>query len=159
MYCCFLASSIHMARMHKHDTAGNFSNSIWKQRQCAQWPTAVLQLLVNPQMLAQWYLEKRRPERAVGGITQMARVSLTDTLWTWSAARKIYVLSLKYNSGLHRVLMSHFSIHAEFWTLHIMGAVSSVSDQCGAVTRRLWSDCKHIALAAFPGHSPGEQRN
>lgn len=41
----------------------------------------------------------------------------------------------------------------------MMGAISSVSDQRGAVTRPLRSDCEHIAVAAFSGHSHGELRN
>lgn len=112
-----------MARRHKHDTAGNFSNSIWKQRQCSRWPKAVLQLSVNPQTLVQWYLEYIS-EGAVRGITQMVRASLTGMLWKWSAARKTYVLSLIYNSGLPTALILHFSIHTEHCTSHMTGAVS-----------------------------------
>lgn len=69
----------------------------------------------------------------MGGITETVRASLTGILRNRSAARKTYGLSLRYNSGLPRALILHFLIHTERCTSHVMGAVSSVSDQCGEV--------------------------
>lgn len=87
----------------------------------------------------------------------MLQTSLAGTLWQWSAARRICVLSLSPNSGLPRGLISQFSIHTEWSTSHVMSAVSSLSRAWGRVP--CTPDCKHTELAALTSPRAGEEQH